>query len=213
MVLCTGLAQAQAVAPPRGLHDSISVTTVTFAGATHVSPDDIKRVVFTRPSPCRLPFLIPLCKVVRSQLIVDRRRTTSAALGEDITAIRVYYWQRGFREAQVDTMLAPQKLGTAVTFRIIEGEPTRISSLTVTQRAKVLSAAELDEAVTLTQGEPLSLIALDTTLTRLRAAVWNHGYGDVRIDTAVPRPDAAHLVPVRIDVDPRWITRVGSVEF
>ena len=213
LVLSSGLAHAQAAAPPRGLHDSITVTTVTFAGAKDVSADDIKRVVFTRPSPCRLPFLIPLCKVVRSQVIVDRRRTTSAALGEDITAIRVYYWQRGFREAQVDTVLTPQKLGTAVEFRIVEGTPTVISSLAVTQRATVLSAAELDEAVTLAQGDPLSLIALDTTLSRLRSAVWNHGYGDVRIDTAVPRPDAAHNVAVRIDIDPRWITRVGSVQF
>ena len=213
LVLSSGRAHAQASAPPRGLHDSITVTTVTFAGAKDVSPDDIKRVVFTRPSPCRLPFLIPLCKVVRSQVIVDRRRTTSAALGEDITAIRVYYWQRGFREAQVDTVLTPQKLGTAVVFRIVEGEATRISKLQVTQRLSVLTAAEMEEAVTLEEGAPLSLIALDTTLTRLRAAVWNHGYGDVRIDTAVPRPDASHLVPVRIDIDPRWITRVGSVEF
>ena len=213
MVLCSGLAHAQAAAPPRGLHDSITVTTVTFAGAKDVSPDDIKRVVFTRSSPCRLPFLIPLCNVVRSQLIVDRRRTTSAALGEDITAIRVYYWQRGFREAQVDTVLTPAKHGTAVVFRIVEGAPTVISSLQVTQRKSVLTPAELDEAVTIEQGAPLSLIALDTTLTRLRVAAWNHGYGDVRIDTTVPRPDASHNVPVRIEIDPRWITRVGSVQF
>jgi outer membrane protein assembly factor BamA len=209
----TVLAHAQAVALPRGLHDSITVTTVTYVGAKDVSPDDIKRVVFTRPSPCRLPFLIPLCKVVRSQVIVDRRRTTTAALGEDITAIQVYYWQRGFREAQVDTVLTPQKLGTAVEFRIVEGTPTVVSTLQVTQRATVLSPAELGEAVTLAQGDPLSLIALDTTLSRLRAAVWNKGYGDVRIDTTVPRPDAAHNVPVRIVIDPRWITRVGSVQF
>ena len=213
LMLHSGLAHAQAAAPPRGLHDSITVTTVTFAGAKNVATDDLKRVVFTRPSPCRLPFLIPACKVSMSQLVVDRRRTTSAALGEDITALRVYYWQRGFREAHVDTILTPAKRGTAVEFRIVEGEATRISRLLVTQRVAVLSAAEMDEAVTLEEGAPLSLIALDTTLTRLRAAVWNHGYGDVRIDTAVPRPDALHLVPVRIDIDPRWITRVGSVEF
>jgi hypothetical protein len=26
----------------------------------------------------------------------------------------------------------------------------------------------------------------------------------------VPRPDASNVVPVKIDVDPRWITRVGA---
>ena len=38
----TVLAHAQAVAPPRGLHDSITVTTVTYVGAKDVSPDDIR---------------------------------------------------------------------------------------------------------------------------------------------------------------------------
>ena len=145
-----------------------------------------------------------------SQLFTDRRRTTSAALADDITKIRVYYWQRGFREAQVDTVLVPGARGSAVAFRITEGEPTRISTMTVSQRAPVLSPKELSDLTLLHQGEPLSLIALDSTLAHLHTAVWNKGYGDVRIDTSVPRPDASHLVPVRIDIDPRWITRVGS---
>ncbi|MEP6999731.1 MAG: BamA/TamA family outer membrane protein [bacterium] len=204
---------AQPTAPARGPHDSVTVTTVTFPGATAVSVDDLKRVVFTRPSPCRLPFLIPVCKLTGTQLIVDRRRTTSAALGEDITALRVYYWQRGFREAVVDTVLTPHSRGSSVEFRIVEGPPTLVGTLSIAQRAPVLSPLELSDAVTLHEGEPLSLVALDTTLTRLRAAVWNKGYGDVRIDTSVPRPGASHIVPVRIDIDPRWITRVGTVEF
>ena len=43
--------------------------------------------------------------------------------------------------------------------------------------------------------------------------MWNHGYGDARIDTTMPRPDASRRVPVTIDVDPRWLTRVGDVRF
>ena len=101
----------------------------------------------------------------------------------------------------------------AVEFRIVEGEPTRVGTLDVTQHAQVLTSEEIDDAVVLRTGDPLSLVALDTTLARLRAAVWNKGYGDARIDTTVPRPDATHAVPVRIDIDPRWITRVGRVEF
>ncbi|MEO8562231.1 MAG: BamA/TamA family outer membrane protein [bacterium] len=206
-------ASASGDRPVVGLHDSIDVASLLFAGAREVSADDLKRVVFTRTSTCRLPFLIPLCKVSPSQLFTDRRRTTPAALGEDITKLRVYYWQRGFREAQVDTVLTTAARGTAVQFRIVEGEPTRIGTLDVTQSAPVLSPTELADAVVLRAGEPLDLVALDTTLARLHAAVWNKGYGDARIDTTVPRPDASHVVPVRIAIEPRWITRVGRVEF
>jgi outer membrane protein insertion porin family len=206
-------AGAGAARPVVGLHDSINVASLAFPGAKEVETDDLKRVIFTRTSSCRLVFIAPLCKLTPSQLFTDRRRTTPAALGEDITKLRVYYWLRGFREAQVDTVLVPAKRGMAVAFRIVEGEPTRIGTLDVTQRAPVLSPDELAHAVVLHAGEPLDLVALDTTLARLRAAVWNKGYGDVRVDTTVPRPDASHVVPVRIDVDPRWITRVARVEF
>lgn len=198
---------------PVSVHDSIDVASLTFDGAKGVSETDLKTVIFTRTSACRLILLAPICKATPNLLFTDRRRTTRAALGEDITSLRVYYFRRGYRDAQVDTVLVPVKRGMAVTFRIVEGEPTRIASLSVTQRAPVLTASELQRAVVLHEGEPLSLIALDTTLTRLRDAAWNHGYGDARIDTSVPRPDASRLVPVRIDIDPRYLTRVGAVKF
>jgi outer membrane protein assembly factor BamA len=193
--------------------DSMDVASLTFDGAKAVSTSDLKLVIFTRTSSCRLILFAPVCKLTPNLLFTDRRRTTRDALGEDITSLRVYYWRRGYREAQVDTVLAPAKRGVAVTFRIVEGEPTRVGTLTVTQRAPVLSPAELAGAVALREGEPLSLVALDSTLARLKVAVWNHGYGDVRIDTIIPAAATGHVVPVTIDVDPRWITRVGVVDF
>jgi outer membrane protein insertion porin family len=206
-------AQSGADRPAVGQHDSIDVASLEFAGAHEVTPAELKLVVFTRTSSCRLILLAVLCKVSRSQLFIDRRRTTPAALGEDITKLRVYYWRRGFRDAQVDTVLTPARHGMNVVFRIIEGEPTRIGTLDVAQRAPVLDDKELSDALVVHAGEPLDLIALDTTLNRLRDAIWNKGYGDVRIDTTVPRPDASHVVPVRIDVDPKYLTRVGEVNF
>ncbi|MEP6620778.1 MAG: BamA/TamA family outer membrane protein [bacterium] len=214
LLIVLGIAPARAQKQePRNPHDSIDVVTLSFPGASSVSPTDLKLVIFTRASPCRLPFLIPVCKVSASQLFTDRRRTTEAALGQDITALRVYYWRRGFRQAQVDTQLVPAKRGYNVAFRIMEGPPTTISSLEILQRAPVLSTTDLSASVVLHQGEPLSLIALDTTMARLRIAAWNRGYGDVRIDTTVPRPDAAHNVPVRIEIVPGSVTRVGHVDF
>src|SRR4029079_6555473 len=132
-------------------------------------------IVFTRTSSCRLLLIAPLCKLSRSPLFIDRRRLTPRARGEDITKIRVYYWRRGFRDAQVDTVLTPARHGVNVAFHIVEGEPTRIGTLDVAQRTPVLDDRELRDAVVVRAGEPLDLIALDTTLARLRDAVWNKG--------------------------------------
>ena len=207
------VAHAQTLRPAADPRDSIDVASLVFDGAKAVSSSDLKLVIFTRTSSCRLILFAPVCKLTPYLLFTDRRRTTRQALGEDITNLRVYYWRRGYRDAQVDTVLAAAKRGVAVTFRIVEGEPTRVGTLTLTQRAPVLSPDELRDAVALREGEPLSLVALDSTLARLKTAVWNHGYGDVTIDTTVPRAGASHVVPVTIDIDPRWITRVGDVQF
>ena len=153
----------------------MDVTSLTFDGAHEVSPSDLKTVIFTRTSSCRLILIAPLCALSPQLLFIDRRRTTPEALGEDITKLRVYYWQRGFRDAQVDTVLAPAKRGMAVSFRIVEGEPTRVGTLDVSQRAPVLTPEELTNAVVLKSGAPLDLVALDSTLARLRTAVWNKG--------------------------------------
>jgi outer membrane protein insertion porin family len=213
VVAAPAVASAQAPRSSAALHDSIDVASLTFDGAKLVSSTDLKSVLFTRTSGCRLILLAPLCRLTPNQLFTDRRRTTPAALGADITALRVYYWRRGFRDAQVDTVLTPARFGTAVTFRILEGVPARVAGVTITQRSPVLTPQELAYAQVLREGDPLSLIGLDTMLARLRDAVWNHGYGDARIDTTVPRPDASHRVPIRIDIDPRYLTRVGGVEF
>jgi outer membrane protein insertion porin family/translocation and assembly module TamA len=191
----------------------MDVTSLIFDGAHAVSPTDLKRVIFTRTSSCRLILIAPLCALSPQLLFIDRRRTTPDALGEDITRLRVYYWRRGFREATVDTALKPTKRGVAVTFRIVEGEPTRIAALTVDQRSPVLSPRELARAVAVEEGDPLSLVALDTTLDRLHVAIWNHGYGDASIDTSITPLGSSHAMALRITIDPRYLTRVGSVRF
>jgi len=214
LVAAPAVVRGQApVRPVLGIHDSMDVTSLTFDGAHEVSASDLKRVIFTRTSSCRLILIAPLCALSPQLLFIDRRRTTPEALGDDITKLRVYYWRRGFREATVDTALTPTKRGVAVTFRISEGEPTRIASLTIAQRAPVLSARELSRAVAVREGDPLSLVALDTTLDRLHVAIWNHGYGDARIDTTVTPLGDPHAMALRIEIEPRYITRVGSVQF
>jgi outer membrane protein assembly factor BamA len=199
--------------PIVGLHDSMNVAKLEFEGAHALSPDDLKRVVFTRTTSCRLVLIAPLCRFSASQLFNDRRRTTPAALGEDITKLRVYYWRRGFRHAQVDTVIAPARRGVSVTFRIDEGPPTVVGALDVTQRIPVLGPDELERALVLRAGEPFDLVALDTTLARIRDAAWNKGHGNVRVDTMVSRPTEERVVTVGIAIDPGVITRVGHVEF
>lgn len=196
-----------------GAHDSLLVATLSFPGVTHVPTADLRRLVFTRASTCRLPFLLPLCSITPSQLVVDRRRTTPAALGQDIVKLRVYLWQRGFRDARVDTVLTAARRGWNVAFVVAEGPATVVGRIDVEQTRPVLSRAQIARALVLHEGDPLDLVALDTSFSRLRAAMWNEGYADARVDTTLAPPDSEHRVTLRITLDPRYPTRVGRVEF
>src|SRR5258707_5972203 len=182
----SALAQGQARA--RALHDSITVTTLPFPGAEHVSPDDLRRLLFPRGSNCRLPFLIPLCKVSPSQLFTDRRRTTSAALGDDILKLRVYFWRRGYREAQIDTVLMPEPRGMAVAFHVVEGPPTKLSALIVQQRAPGLSEYELASLVELKESGAFDLVAAHSTPPHPETTDLDQGDADVRHHTGPAPP-------------------------
>ncbi|HEX5581461.1 MAG TPA: BamA/TamA family outer membrane protein, partial [Gemmatimonadaceae bacterium] len=133
-------------------------------------------------------------------------------LARDVLRIRVFYWQRGYRSAQVDTIVAPRgDDAVALTFLVKEGAPTVVDSVVVTGADSILSAGERRRLVLLAPGEPLSLVALDSSLLRVRNALWDEGYADARIDTSIVVDTAARAASVTIATDPRWRARVGRV--
>ena len=66
--------------PAVGLHDSINVASLEFAGAHAVTPAELKLVVFTRTSSCRLILLAALCNVAPAS-IVDPARVEVIFIG------------------------------------------------------------------------------------------------------------------------------------
>ena len=126
--------------------------------------------------------------------------------------IKVFYWKRGFREAQVDTVVADRgRNKVAVTFDIVEGAPTLVSALDVVQAQPVLNEREITRRVVLGKGTPLNLLRLDTTVALLHQSLWDKGYADALVDTR----DHARLDgalrgnPNR--VDPKWKATIGEI--
>ena len=61
------------------------------------------------------------------------------------------------------------------------------------------------------EGQPLSLIDLDSTHVRLRDALWDKGYADALIADTIVVHDSARTADVTIRVNPRWVATVESV--
>ena len=171
------------------------IERVDLRGVQSVPEKQVRRVIATRASS-----------------LGHKRHLEAGALGRDVASIHDFYWRRGFREVAVDTIVRPSNRGVAVTFDVREGPPTIVDSITVQQASPALDTTAIRRALRLRPGVPLDLSALDSTLAALRSALWDSGYADATITPNVFADAQTHRAKVRIDVNPRWQTRVASIE-
>lgn len=83
-----------------------------------------------------------------------RRCLDPSALGDDVRRLRIFYGQHGFRAATVsmDTVRVGES-ALDVTFRITEGAPTLVTSVTITGLDSVVDAARVRDAMTIRPGD------------------------------------------------------------
>lgn len=188
------------------------VKDLKWAGVESVSKDDLEESVETEETRCRSLLLTPFCLISNWSLFKDRHYLDRTELRRDILRIRVFYWKRGWRDAQVDTVVTPKDGGVRVELKVTEGPPTRVSSIRVERPSELLNDNEVRNAMRLRAGDPLNLIALDSSIAFLKSTLWDKGYGDAdaRVDTIVV-DTAAKSASVRASVDPKWATTIGQI--
>ena len=178
------------------------VDAVKFVGVTKViDKRDMSSGLATQPSGCKSLLLEPFCLFTKSHLVYDTRTLDHLELERDVVRIKVYYYRRGYREAEVDTLVSRAKSHTnrvRVTFRVTEGKPVLVKSLAVQQPESVLDKGTLKRAVLVRTGKPLNLVDIDTTHTRLRDALWDKGYADAEITDTIAVHDSARTADVAI---------------
>jgi outer membrane protein insertion porin family len=182
---------AQAVARPTGPE----IERVDLRGVQSLPVDEVKSVVATRASS-----------------VIRRRHLEPGQLARDVARLHDLYWRHGFRDVAVDTTVSPSGRGVAVTFDVREGPLTVVDSVDIQQSTPALDTTTIRRALRLRPGAPLDLSALDSTLTALRTALWDDGYADATLTPNVVANAQTHRAKVRIDVNPRWRTRVASIE-
>jgi len=188
------------------------VVQLKLNGVHSVKQKDLLLNIATDQSHCNSFILRPICVISKAKYFYKRKYLDHSELKRDVVRIKVFYWKRGFREAQVDTLVADRgKDKVAVTFNIVEGPPTLVSALDVVQTQPILNEAEITRRVVLSKGTPLNLLRLDTTVVLLQQSLWDKGYADAVVDTAITLDSAAHSAAIRISVDPKYKTTIGEI--
>lgn len=198
-----GARPAPAAAQARGPE----IEDVRFTGNQAVDEDRLRSAIRTRESNCRL-ILRPLCWF---GVGVERHYLSGDVVRADELRLRLLYFERGYRDAEVASSVAERPDGVVVTFRIDEGRPVRVASIAFGADAPDVPSAT-SPPLPLAVGLPLDLILLqgtrDTVQTRLR----NTGYAHAQVLSSYLIPtDSPYSARVTYDVYPGATARFGEI--
>ncbi|HEY2026014.1 MAG TPA: BamA/TamA family outer membrane protein, partial [Gemmatimonadaceae bacterium] len=164
------------------------------------------------PTRCRSFLLTPFCAISHFGAFEERHYLDHRELQRDVLRIRVYYYQHGFRETQVDTAVIPlNSKQVTVRFDIVEGPPIMVTAMDVRYDSTLLSPKTVRGLTLLQVGEPLDLFELDSTRVNLQNELWDLGYADALIDTSSVVDEVAHTARVSIQLVPNHVTRVRDI--
>jgi outer membrane protein insertion porin family len=177
-----------------------------------VKSSEILQNIYTAASYCNSFILKPFCWISKSKYFFTKKYLDHKELERDVLRIRIFYWKRGYRETEVDTAVVPRgRSQVGVTFTIKEGPPTLVSDIIVSQPTPLLSQKEIDRRVVLGKGGPLNLIKLDSSRFYLQTSLFDKGYADAEVDTAVVIDSAARQAVVRLTLNPKYKTTVEDI--
>ena len=198
---------------PKGSVSKPQITKLTITGVKSVDKDELLSHLSLESSRCRSLLLTPICWITKSPTFYQKAYLDRQELARDMLRARVFYFERGFRDTQVDTTVTRAgRDAVHVTFAVHEGPPTKVAQLRVEQAPRVLNRKGVRGALVLRRGDPYSLIALDSTRTLLQARLWDKGYADAIVDTSISIDTAARTADVTLRIDPRWVAHVASID-
>ena len=177
-----------------------------------VRQSDLLQSIYTTSSHCNGFLLVPFCWISKAKYFYTKNYLDHKELERDVLRARVFYWKRGYREAEVDTVVVPRgKNQVGVTFLIKEGPATTVSDIIVSQPTPLLSRRELSRRVVLAKNAPLNLIRLDSSRISLQSALFDQGYADAEVDTAVVIDTASRTAVVKLTLVPKYKTTVEDI--
>jgi outer membrane protein insertion porin family/translocation and assembly module TamA len=198
-------AQAITQSPPE-------VVNLTLKGVEVVKKSELEQSIYTTASHCNSFILKPFCWISKAKYLYTKKYLDHKELERDVLRIRIFYWKRGYREAEVDTAVVPRgRNQVGVTFTIQEGPPTIVSSVVVNQPTALLSQREIDDRVVLGENSPLNLIRLDSSRVFLQTRMFEKGYADAEVDTAVVVDTATRRAAVEFTLNPKYKTTVEDI--
>jgi outer membrane protein insertion porin family len=177
-----------------------------------VKQSEVQQNIYTTASYCNSIILKPFCWISKSKYFYTRKYLDHKELERDVLRIRIFYWKRGYREAEVDTAVVPRgRNQVGVTFFIKEGPATLVSNVIVNQATALLTQREIDRRVVISKGAPLNLIRIDSSRVFLQTSLFDQGYADAEVDTTVVIDSTSRMATISFTLNPKYKTTVEDI--
>lgn len=187
--------------------DRPELVDVRFEGNRAFPDDSLRRAIANRATDCRVPGWI--CSLGVD--LKNRSYLRPREVARDALRLQVYYLERGFREAQVDTAVTRGDEGAVLSFAIDEGRPVTVDSVEVFSFDEFPDSSVLRD-LPLRRGDPLSVLLLEATRDTLQSRLRNTGFAhaNVLVNYDVPR-DSSYTAQVMFDVATGPRARFGPI--
>lgn len=207
-VLTTLSAGAQEVRAQGQNHE---VVELRFVGNQRFPDEVLENSIITRQTSCRSWIVEPFC-LFGAEFSVDRYTLNPREFNRDQARLRLFYYQRGYRQTVVEPEL--EELGSgavAITFRIQEGDPVRVSGVGF-QGMEDVPDSSLVEDLPIGVGDPLNALILEATRDTLasRLQEWGYAHADVLLNYTIPAETPLEAGVV-FDLFPGPVTRIGPI--
>jgi outer membrane protein insertion porin family/translocation and assembly module TamA len=185
------------------------VRSVRFEGNETLSDDDLSRIVVTTPSTFTRRYFGWFFDAG-----VKRCVPADNGLAFDIQRLEQFYKDNGFYRAKVDTLVeragAPDRVN--VTFRIDEGAPALVDSVTITGLDSVADRDAIVRDLRLKPGARFGKIYLAADIDSIAARLRNAGYPSATVFPAYNAGPTMPRVPVTFEIAPGKRARFGTID-
>ena len=188
------------------------VNRVDVEGNVAFSDDQIRRAIATRATGCKSVFLAPLCWM-GIEAFERTQRLDARELRTDVARVRIFYFRRGYRQAQVDTSLVRASGKVDVIFKITENSPVIVEQFEVLGLEGIPESAEIIAQLPLRVGEPFSEIDLADSHDVIASELGRRGYARavVLVSHTIPSSDSLGARVV-LQVERGPLMRISEIE-
>lgn len=141
----------------------------------------------------------------------EKRTFSERAFQADAERLRLLYRVSGYFDVQVDTLVERSETDVKVTFKIREGEPTRVTSLAIEGLDEVPDREALTRDLPLALGDPFSRFVIEATADTLAMRLRNAGYPSATVDRAARADSASRTGTVTFLASPGTRAVFGAI--